>query len=88
MTTTEILSQIEKLSPAEKRQLLEMLDQELNQNQSDMDWREKEFAQNLLRRGIISEMPLRLPDDEFRQNFKPVEIKGEPLSETIIRERL
>ena len=87
MTATELLNQIEKLPLTEKRRVLARLEEQLNQDKSDLDSREKEFVQNLLRKGIISEMPLRLPDDEFRQNFKRIEIKGEPLSETIIRER-
>ena len=87
MTAAELLNQIEKLPLTEKRRVLARLEEQLNQDKSDLDSREKEFVQNLLRKGIISEMPLRLPDDEFRQNFKRIEIKGEPLSETIIKER-
>jgi hypothetical protein len=86
MTTTEILSQIEKLSLTEKRHLLKTLAEQLL-DESDLDSREKEFVQSLLRKGIVSEMPLCLPDDDLRQNFKPIEIKGEPLSETIVKER-
>ena len=87
MTTTEVLIQIEKLSLTEKRLVLARLEEQLNLDKSDLDSREKEFVQNLLQKGIVSEVPLRLPDDEFRQNFKRIEIKGEPLSETIIKER-
>ena len=87
MTATELLNQIEKLPLSERRRVLATLEEQLNPDKSDLDSREKEFVQNLLRKGIISEMPLRLPDGEFRQNFKRIEIKGEPLSETIIRER-
>ena len=87
MTATELLAQIAKLPLTEKRRVLARLEEQLNQEKSDLDSREREFVQDLLRKGVISEMPLRLPDDEFRQNFKRVEIKGEPLSETIIKER-
>lgn len=87
MTAEEVLNQIEKLPLDEKRRVLAKLEELLNLDKSDLDSREKEFVQDLLRKGIISEIPLRLPDDEFRQNFKRVEVKGEPLSETIIKER-
>ena len=87
MTTTEVLKQIEELPLDEKRQLLAKLEEQLNLIKNDIDSREKEFVKNLLHKGIISEIPLRLPDDEFRQNFKRIDIKGEPLSETIIKER-
>jgi hypothetical protein len=88
MTPTEVLSEIRKMPLAEQRQVLVELTEQLNQTeQADLDEREKEFAQSLLQKGIISEMPLRLPDDEFRKHFKLIEVEGEPLSETIIKER-
>jgi hypothetical protein len=39
----------------------------------------------LLERGILKEIPVGASDEE--DDFEPIEIKGEPLSETIIRER-
>jgi hypothetical protein len=49
---------------------------------------EAEFDQHLLRIGLISSLPdpaLDIDDDD--PDDQPVTIKGEPLSETIIRER-
>jgi hypothetical protein len=49
---------------------------------------EAEFDQHLLKIGLISSLPdpaLDLDDDD--PDDQPVAIKGEPLSETIIRER-
>lgn len=49
---------------------------------------EEEFDQHLLRIGLISSLPdptLDIDDDD--PDDAPVTIKGEPLSETIIRER-
>ncbi len=49
---------------------------------------EAEFDQHLLRIGLISSLPdpaLDIDDDD--PDDQPVSIKGEPLSETIIRER-
>jgi hypothetical protein len=49
---------------------------------------EAEFDQHLLKIGLISSLPdpsLDLDDDD--PDDQPVTIKGEPLSETIIRER-
>ena len=88
MTPTEVLSEIRKLPPAAQRQVLAELTEELNQTeQAKADAQEAKFVQSLLQKGVISEIPQRLPDDEFRRNFQPVTIKGEPLSETIIKER-
>jgi hypothetical protein len=47
---------------------------------------EDEFLQLLLAEGIISEIPPCIFDDE-EENFEPIEVEGEPLSEMIIRER-
>ena len=49
---------------------------------------EAEFAQHLLKIGLVSSLPdpsLGIDDDDPED--APVTIKGEPLSETIIRER-
>ena len=47
---------------------------------------EDEVEQILLAKGIISEIPPRVPDDE-EETFEPIEVPGKPLSETIIEER-
>ncbi len=88
MTLTEVLTEIRKLPPDAQRRVLAELTKELNQPQSsNADAQEAKFVRSLLHKGIISEIPQRLPDDEFRRNFKPIVVKGEPLSETIIKER-
>lgn len=88
MTPTEILEEIQKMLPAQKRQVFLELTEELEQSeQTDFEAKEKKFVNGLRRKGLITEMPLRLPDDEFRRRFKRIEVKGEPLSETIIKER-
>jgi len=64
------------------------LTEEIEQSeQPNHDAKEKRFVNGLRQKGLITEIPLRLPDDELRRNFKRIEIKGEPLSETIIKER-
>lgn len=85
MTPTEVLSEIQKMPLVEKRKVFSELNEQLER--TDADAKEKKFVNGLRQKGLITEIPLRLPDDELRQNFKRVEIKGEPLSETIVRER-
>jgi Arc/MetJ-type ribon-helix-helix transcriptional regulator len=46
---------------------------------------EAEFAQKLMQSGLLSSVPPR--PTPARRDFQPVHIKGEPLSETVIRER-
>ena len=88
MTPTEVLSEIQKMPPTQKRQVLLGLTAELEQSeQVDLQAKEKRFVNGLRQKGLITEIPLRLPDDEFRRSFKRIEVKGEPLSETIIKER-
>ena len=88
MTTTEVLSEIQKMPLAEKRRVFLELNEQLGQaEQTDLNAEEKKFVDGLRQKGLVTEIPLRLPDDEFRRNFKRIEVKGEPLSETIIKER-
>lgn len=48
----------------------------------------KEYEMYLLSRGIISKVPKRTGKiSKELKNFKPLEIKGESLSESIIKER-
>lgn len=88
MTPTEVLSEIRKLPLVAQQEVLAELTAALQQaEQVNVDAQEAEFVRRLLQKGLISEIPQRLPDDELRQNFQPIVIKGEPLSETIIKER-
>ena len=88
MTTTEVLSEIQKMPLTEQRAVFLELKDKLDQiGQADLKAIEKKFINAMRQKGLITEIPLRLPDDEIRRNFKPIEVKGEPLSETIIKER-
>jgi hypothetical protein len=88
MTPTEVLSEIQKMPLVEKRKVFLELNEQLDQaEQTDLNAKEKKFVNGLRQKGLVTEIPLRLPDDEFRRNFKRIEVKGEPLSETIIKER-
>lgn len=47
---------------------------------------ENEVSKRLLAKGIISEIPEKMSDEEDAE-FELISIEGEPLSETIIKER-
>ena len=47
---------------------------------------EAEWQRQLLQSGLLASIPAR-PATGARREFQPVKIEGEPLSETIIRER-
>jgi hypothetical protein len=88
MTPTEVLTEIQKMPLADRRRILEELSEPIIQAESaDTSAKEKSFVNGLKRKGLVTETPLRLPDDEFRRRFERIEVKGEPISETIIKER-
>lgn len=88
MTPTEVLSEIKKMPFIEKRRILDELTKEISRNaRGDFDYEETNFVAALKRKGLMTETPLGLPDDESRRLFKRIEVTGEPLSETIIKER-
>jgi hypothetical protein len=82
MTTTEILNEIYKL-PATKRHEIKV--RLLDENESATQISEEEFLQKLLAEGFISDIPEGMTDEE--DDFEPIDFEGEPVSETIIRER-
>lgn len=46
---------------------------------------EDEFLEMLLKDGLLANIPQKYTDED--DDFDPIEIEGEPISETIIRER-
>ena len=93
MSATDVLSEIRKLSLDEAREVAERLDKYLREQErtalaaEDTEAREDEFERKLLAKGIVSHIPTRDDTDEEFDKFDPIEVSGEPLSETIIRER-
>lgn len=83
MTPQEIIKQVQGLPPLQQREILRTLTQNLG-GTAKSELSEAEVAEVLLAKGIISKIPSHWNDDE---DFEPIAIKGEPLSETIIRER-
>lgn len=88
MTPTEVLNEINKMPLVEKRKLLDELNREITEaEETDSESREKLFLENLRRKGMLSNIPPQTSDDDIRRKFKRIEITGEPLSETIVKER-
>ncbi len=86
MTTTEILNEIYRLPLNQQKQLKEKLLQDSESGeQPKAQMSEEKFLQKLLANGFISEIPEGMTDEE--DDFEPIEFEGEPVSETIIRER-
>ena len=86
MTPQEILNEIYRLPLPEQAQIAEsVLKNRTENNRFKPKMTEEEFAEYLLAKGIIREIPKGITDEE--DDFEPIEFDGEPLSETIIRER-
>ncbi len=86
MTPTEILTEIQKLPFGEIQKVSQSVNQLLDKD--DLEKREQEFAEYLLQKGAISNIPTGDETDEEFDEFEPIEFEGEPLSEQIIRERI
>lgn len=81
----KVIEEVKALTPIERRRVRELIDSLLDQAVSTSP--EDLLDQTLLEDGVISEIPPRITDFTPYQNRKPVEVKGKPLSETIIEER-
>ena len=83
-TVEQVLRQIESLTDEERRQVRDALDRILCPV-TDID--EAELVRRAARRGIHITVPTEEMTDEEFDRFKPITVRGEPISETIIRER-
>ena len=79
----QVLEQVKVLTPDEQRQLRAMLDKLIATDKAETT---EEFEQRLAQLGVIS-VPPPITDFTPYENRKLIEVKGKPLSETIIEER-
>lgn len=82
MTTTEILNEIHKLPMTEQVTIKKSL---LENTEKTNEISNQNLWQKLFEEGLITHVPTGVVDEE--DDFEPIEIEGEPISETIIRER-
>ncbi len=84
----QVIQTIKQLPAAEQQKVLEWLKEyqrTVNERTSEEEL-ERKVLENLLAKGLISEIVEPMTDEEDDE-FEPIEIEGEPLSEMIIRER-
>lgn len=93
MSLQEIMSEIGNLPYLEKQKLIEALNQDFGHQpvstesaRPDEPISEDEVERILAAKGVISLPTLSDYTDED-EDFEPIEVEGEPLSEQIIRER-
>ena len=81
-TLEKVLEEVKKLTPDEQRQVRDTVN-ELLSSQQDIAY---QLQRSLYESGLLSEIkPPR--DQQASRAFMPIEVKGKPVSETIIEER-
>jgi arsenate reductase-like glutaredoxin family protein len=84
----QVIETIQRLPASEQKKVLGWLEEhktEIDEKLSEEELEQK-VLKNLLAKGIISEIVEPMTDEEDDE-FEPIEIEGEPLSEMIVRER-
>jgi hypothetical protein len=86
MTPNEILHEIQKLPLSEQAKIKQtLLENSESAEEANSSITKKEMWQKLYDEGFITHIPVSMTDEE--DDFEPIEIEGEPVSETIIQER-
>jgi hypothetical protein len=86
----KVIEGVKALTPGERRQVRELIDslpENPAETQEELLSPEDLLERRLLDRGVISEIPKRNFDPDTYKEFEPIEVKGKPVSETIIEER-
>ena len=87
MTIQEIVDAVRKLPPENQREVLEVLQSEVTGTR-EAPISEEEVPRILFERGVIGNLPSDLDYTDKDDDFEPIEIKGKPLSETVIEKLL
>ncbi len=86
MTPQEIVNTVRRLPPENQREVLEVLQSEvIGMKKSPIS--EEEVQRILFERGVNGNIPSHVDYTDEDDDFEPIEIKGKPLSETVIEER-
>jgi hypothetical protein len=85
-TVERVLEELKALTPSEQRQVHTLLNS-LLETHAHPQATEDEFHHMLLQKGIITNIPNPAEDADEDDEFEPVEVQGQPLSETVIEER-
>lgn len=80
-----LIEEVKTLTADEQRSLRDIVGELLAKSAPQMT--EEEFEQHLLEKGIITRIPPPITDFTPYRNRKLIDVKGKPLSETIIEER-
>ena len=89
VTVEQVSDQVQMLSVEDLRKVSKLVDSLLVKKREEKKptMTEEEFEQYLYEKGIIAEVKPPITDFSRYDNYKPITITGEPISETIIKER-
>ncbi len=87
VTVEKIESEMKQLSAQDLRKVQKVVDSLLEKKEAKPQMSEEEFAQHLYQKGIIGKPPPPITDFSRYENYVPVTVTSESISETIIRER-
>ena len=89
--TERLIEEIRSLAPEDRRRLQEALAEEAGGDSVRLPhvekWTDETYQGRLLQAGLLREVRLRHRDQQAFERFRPVEIIGKPLSESILEER-
>jgi hypothetical protein len=85
LTLDEIVEEVKTLTSDEQRKLRELLDELLKEPPTRSP--EEELEHKLFEAGLLSEIKPSTVDVESYRRYQPIEVKGKPVSETLIEER-
>jgi hypothetical protein len=81
----QVCQAVRALTPAEQWRLRKLLDVWLAPPEAALS--EEELDQELMREGVLDQVPAPLTDPSSYEAWTPVSIQGKPISETILEER-
>ncbi len=87
VTVEQIENGVKQLSREDLRKVQELVDSLLKTEETKPKMSEEEFLKELEAEGFIGKVPPPITDFSRYDNYKPVTVTGEPISEMIIRER-
>ncbi len=87
VTVEQIENEVKQLSEENLRKVRELVDSLLEKKESKPQMTEEEFLKEMEAEGFIGKVPPPITDFSRYDDYKPVTVTGEPISEMIIRER-
>jgi hypothetical protein len=85
MSLQEVLNEIYRMPLTEQKRIVKTLSLKIKEESKNANISKNDVCQHLFDKGLITHIPKGMSDSD--DDFVPLKIDGEPLSETIIRER-